>query len=416
VPERQRRMEEIVADSLASFRVVVVTGPRQAGKTTLVRRVLGGGGSLARLDDEATLQAAIADPEGFVAYGDAPRAIDEVQRGGDALVRAVKAAVDADSSPGQFLLNGSADFLTVPTLSESLAGRAVFHELWPFTQGEIEGTRDGLLAAAFADSDRLLDIDSPLGSDDYLERICVGGYPEVMSLPARSRRAWFRNYIRTVTQRDITELTGARRAQQLPRLLGLLAANTAGELVATRIHADSGLGSRDTTDDYIGYLQMTYLAHLVPAWSRNLTRKITRHPKVHITDSGLAAHMLGKDPASLRRPDDPARGALVETFVVDELLRQTGFLEEPEVRLHHLRDRDGAEVDIIAEASDGRVVALEVKASRSVNQADARWLAWLRDKISDDFVCGIVLHTGDRAYRLGDRLLAVPMAALWLAD
>lgn len=416
MPERRRRLEEIVADSLASFRVVVLTGPRQAGKTTLVRRVLAGEGSLARLDDEATLQAAIADPEGFVTYGDAPRAIDEVQRGGDALVRAVKAAVDADSSPGQFLLNGSADFLTVPALSESLAGRAVFHELWPFTQGEIEGTGDGFLATAFADPDRLLDIDSPLQPDDYLERICVGGYPEVMPLDARARRAWFRNYIRTVTQRDITELTGARRAQQLPRLLGLLAANTARELVATRIHADSGLGSRDTTDDYIGYLQMTYLAHLVPAWSRNLTRKITRHPKVHIADSGLAAHMLGKDPASLRRPDDPARGPLVETFVVDELLRQTGFLDEPEVRLHHLRDRDGAEVDVVAEASDGRLVALEVKASRSVNQADAKWLAWLRDKTPDDFVCGIVLHTGDRAFRLGDRLLAVPVAALWLTD
>ncbi len=414
--ERSRRLEKIVTDSLASFRIVVVTGPRQAGKTTLVRRVLDGKGSLARLDDDATRQAAMADPEGFVSFGATPRAIDEVQLGGDALVRAVKAVVDTDTSPGQFLLNGSADFLTVPTLSESLAGRAVFHDLWPFSQGEIEGTGDGLLAAAFADPDRLIDVDSPLAPDEYLERICMGGYPEVVSLNARTRRVWFRNYVRTVTQRDITELTGARRAQQLPRLLSLLAANTAGELVATRIHADSGLGSRDTTDDYIGYLQMTYLVHLLPAWSRNLTRKITRHPKVHIADSGLAAHLLGKDPGALRRPTDPGRGPLVETFVVDELVRQSSFLDEPEVRLHHLRDRDGAELDVVAEASDGRVVAFEVKASRSVNQADAKWLAWLRDKIPDDFVCGIVFHTGDRAFRLGDRLLALPIAALWLSD
>lgn len=414
--QRERRLEDHVVAALESFRVVVVTGPRQAGKTTLVRRVLDDAGSFSRLDDEATRQAALADPDRFASHGNLPRAIDEVQLGGDALIRAIKATVDDDPTPGQFLLNGSADFLTVPNLSESLAGRAAFLDLWPFTQGEIEGTPDGFLATTFSNPDALLDIDSAVEPDEYLERLCIGGYPEAVALNARARRTWFRNYVRTVTQRDITELTGARRAQQLPRLLGLLAANTAGELVTTRIHADSGLGSRDTTDDYIGYLQMTYLAHVVPAWSRNLTRKITRHPKVHIADAGLAAHLLGKDPAALRRPDDPARGQLVETFVVNELLRQTSVLDEPDVGLHHLRDRDGAEIDIVAEAADGRVVAIEVKAARSVNRADAKWLGWLRDKIPNDFVCGIVLHTGDRPFRLGDRLLAIPIAALWLAE
>lgn len=414
--QRERRLEDHVVAALESFRVVVVTGPRQAGKTTLVRRVLDDAGSFSRLDDEATRQAALADPDRFASHGNLPRAIDEVQLGGDALIRAIKATVDDDPTPGQFLLNGSADFLTVPNLSESLAGRAAFLDLWPFTQGEIEGTPDGFLATTFSNPDALLDIDSAVEPDEYLERLCIGGYPEAVALDARARRTWFRNYVRTVTQRDITELTGARRAQQLPRLLGLLAANTAGELVTTRIHADSGLGSRDTTDDYIGYLQMTYLAHVVPAWSRNLTRKITRHPKVHIADAGLAAHLLGKDPAALRRPDDPARGQLVESFVVNELLRQTSVLDEPDVGLHHLRDRDGAEIDIVAEAADGRVVAIEVKAARSVNQADAKWLGWLRDKIPNDFVCGIVLHTGDRPFRLGDRLLAIPIAALWLAE
>lgn len=142
--ERPRRLERIIDDALRSFRVVVVTGPRQAGKTTLVQRTLRGRGSFSRLDDEATLQAALADPVGFATFGDTPRAFDAIQRGGDRLVRAIKGVVDQCGEREQFLLNGSADFLTVPTISESLAGRAVFLELWPFTQGELDGSPDGI--------------------------------------------------------------------------------------------------------------------------------------------------------------------------------------------------------------------------------------------------------------------------------
>lgn len=151
---------------------------------------------------------------------------------------------------------------------------------------------------------------------------------------------------------------------------------------------------------------------LLRAWSRNLTRKITRRPKVHVTDTGLGAHLLGKTPQGLARPTDPARGQLLESFVFNELHRQTTWSTE-EIRLHHLRDRDGAEIDLIAEATDGRFVAIDVKSAAAVNRSDTRWLRWLRNKTSDDFVCGVVLHTGARAYRLGDRLLALPVSTLW---
>jgi hypothetical protein len=106
------------------------------------------------------------------------------------------------------------------------------------------------------------------------------------------------------------------------------------------------------------------------------TRKITRHPKIHLIDTGLAAQILGKDPAALARPTDPARGPLIETFVFNELHRQTTWLDD-EIRFHHLRDRDGAEIDLVAESADGRIVAIEVKAAPSATAADARWLAWL---------------------------------------
>ena len=204
------------------------------------------------------------------------------------------------------------------------------------------------------------------------------------------------------------------QVRELPKLLGLLAARTAGELVVASVHRAADLGGRNTTEAYLGYLEMTYLVLLLPAWSRNLSSKVAHRPKVHITDSGLAAHLLGKSPESLARPTDPARGPLLESFVANEMHRQASWLDE-EVRLHHFRDRGGAEVDIIAEAADGRFVAVEVKSAPLVDRRDARHLEWVRNRAPDDFVCGVVLHTGDRAYRLGDRLLALPISRLWTA-
>lgn len=392
---------------------MVITGPRQAGKTTLVRRTLGESGTFARLDHEETLRAALNDPAGFSAYGETPRAFDEVQRAGEPLIRAIKTIVDDDPSRGQFLLNGSADFLTVPTISESLTGRAAFLELWPLTQGELHAAPEGFLEAAFSDPDSLLR-DRPAAPKpvDYLHRVCTGGFPEAAAMAPRDRRMWFRDYVRTVTQRDIKDLTGARRVRELPKLLALLAARTANELSMANLHRAAGLGSRNTTESYVGYLQMTYLVLLLPSWSRNLSSKVAHRPKVHITDSGLAAHLLGKSPESLARPTDAARGQLLESFVANELHRQASWLDD-EVRLHHFRDRGGAEVDIVAEAADGRFVALEVKSAPQVDRRDARHLEWLRRAAPDDFVCGVVLHTGERSYRLGDRLLALPISHLW---
>ena len=416
-----RRIEPVLRRALGVFRVVVLQGPRQSGKTTLSRRILGGGTFLS-LDDPALLPLALDDPTGFVAGRSRPVVIDEVQRGGDDLVRAIKLAVDADPSPGAFLLTSSTSFLTVPVLSESLAGRAVFLHLAPFSEVEIEGAADGLLArlvdppqhdaAASSHSDLLREPPSAMTRRRYAERICRGGYPEATRLNDDDRRLWFSAYLHTAVTRDVVELTGARRSTELHRLLRSVAARTAGELVMQDLHRDLEFGSIDTTADYLSHLEMTHLVTRLPGWATGAATRAKRRPKVHVADTGLAAAMLGLTAESLSDPGTEGRGPLHETFAVNELRRQATAVA-PDLRFCHYRDSRGREVDLLIERPDGRIIALEVKAGATARPADAKWLAWLRDLIGDRFEVGLVLYGGPHPLRLSDRILALPLSYLW---
>ena len=182
--------------------------------------------------------------------------------------------------------------------------------MYPFSQGEIEGRREVFLERLVRDADA-----SPPGQDSdlapggYMERVCIGGFPEVQALPPQARNMWFRSYIDTVTLRDVVALTGARRADELPRLLRVLAARTANELVVSKVHNEIGLGSILTTSDYLAHLHMTHLVHDMRPWSRNLTSRAKRRPKIYITDTGLAASLMYISPDRLSEPTHPGRGS-----------------------------------------------------------------------------------------------------------
>lgn len=398
-------------DTVAARRVTVVTGPRQSGKTTLVRTQLANG-TLRSLDDQGTLDAALADPVGFLALGGRPLAVDEVQRAGEPLVRAIKLNVDRDPSPGQFILTGSSNFLTVPTISESLAGRAGFVEVWPFTQGEISGIPDRFVDQVLTGPEAFATYQpSGVSRRDLLKRICVGGYPEVQRLPTRDRSGWFRDYVMTTIQRDVVQVSGIRKVPELTQLLRLFAARTGCELVMQSVVDDAPL-ERQAVYDHRAWLETIYLITTLPAWSRNLTRRVKRRPKIFLTDPGLAAWLLGKTQAALEDPTDPATGQLVETFVFAELRRQLTWAEA-DATMFHWQDRAGAEVDIILEATDGRVVGIEVKSGQTPKPEWFRWLAQMRDTIGDKFKVGVALYAGDQVLPFGDRLLAVPISALW---
>ena len=418
----ERRLEPALCRALGSFRVVVLQGPRQSGKTTLVRRIANSG-TFISLDDPVQLSLALDDPIGFIADRRPPVVIDEIQRGGDELVRAIKLAVDADSSPGKFLLTGSADFLTVPVLSESLAGRAVFFNLSPFSEVELRAGPDGLLnrlcgdgrleaSVAAAVSELLEAPPSVLTRMDYAQLICRGGYPEVIGLSHAERVRWFESYILTSVTRDIVEVTGARRSTELPRLLQAVAARTAGELVLADLHRDLGFGRVETTADYLAHLEMSHLVLRLPGWASSMATRAKRRAKVLVTDSGLAAATLGVDARHLSDPVESSRGPLHETYAINELRRQAATLDEP-LRFCHFRDAQGREIDLLIERPNGGLVAVEVKAGATVRPADARWLGWMRDLMGERFEIGVVLYTGRSPLRFSDRIVALPMSYLW---
>lgn len=401
-------------DRAGAFRVVIVNGPRQSGKTTMLRLFEErAGGSFRSLDDATTLQTAHDDPTGFAHYGALPRVIDEVQRGGNELVLAIKYVVDRANDKGQFILAGSSRFLTVPTLSESLAGRAVFVDLWPLAAAErlgAPGDACDLLFAGRASFDGAAE--SRWTRADYLNLFCAGGYPEVLGIsnPAL-RQGWFEGYLSTVVLRDVASFAHIQHGDLVPRLLGMLASRAGGQTVISNLAKDLQL-NHATARNYLSYLDTVFLTGRLPPWSSNLNAKLVKTPKVFPTDSGLAAHLLQVDAEALAAPGNATAGVLTETFVFAELTRLLAASDSG-ASMYFYRDRDGREVDFVLEKRNGQVVGIEVKASATVGTEDFRHLRWLADRLGDRFAGGYVLYLGSATVPFGERFVALPVSALW---
>lgn len=417
MPYVRRHLEEALDRSLDAARVVVLHGARQSGKTTLARRIARQrGGSYVTLDADASRRAALDDPIAYLSALSKPAVIDEVQLGGDRVVRAVKRIVDDSDARGGFLLTGSTDFLSVPTISESLAGRARILRLHPFSEAELAGCRqldlDGWLDAC--------SIEPPPQAADragYMARVCRGGFPEAVALAPSERPRWHRSYLETVVRRDITELGDIRRGEALVELVRWLAANSPGELNVQAACQQLGI-DRSTFNRYLAWLRTVFMIRTVPAWSRKHAPRITRRPKLYFADTGTAAALLGIDADALASPTSTVSGPLLETFVLNELARQA--IETLEVRLHHVRHYDGHEVDILVERSDGAVAAIEAKTTGSPSDSHLKPLRTLRDRLDRSapgtFRIGVLLHTGPYCHRIGDRLWLAPINVLWSAD
>ncbi|MDE2761747.1 MAG: ATP-binding protein [Gemmatimonadota bacterium] len=405
-----RPLANVLRDALADTPVVCLAGPRQSGKSTLVRAMLPERPYFS-LDHGPYLTAARSDPAGFVAALPREATIDEVQRAPE-LLPAIKLSVDRDRRPGRFVLTGSANLLVLPTVTESLAGRMEVARLLPLSEAEKERRRGLFLADLLAGSvaPALRPGVYPPDPADLARRLVAGGYPEPLTRsPARARQ-WHRQYVRSIVDRDVLDVGRVRDADGVARLLSLLAVRNGEPLNTAGLSRELGL-HRSTVREYVAVLERLFLVRRLPAWHRNVGRRLVRMPKLHVMDSGLAATLAGLAPGDWieRRA---RMGHLLEAFAVQQLTTLAGWTD-PDIRFWHYRDRDGREVDLVMTLG-ARTWGIEVKATSTPGRSAGRGMARLAALCRDDFEGGIVLYNGRDILPLaGDGTLAVPLGELW---
>jgi uncharacterized protein len=397
--------------ALSDTPAVMLVGPRQAGKSTLVQS-LAGGPHPARylsLDDLGTLDAARRDPVGLIESAGGPLIIDEIQRAPELLLP-IKAAIDRDRRPGRFILTGSAQVMLLPKVSESLAGRIEVHTLWPFSQAEIEGV-PGQIVELLLDGSSQPNPAPASTREDLIERIVRGGFPEAVAREDDRREEWLASYLAVIVQRDLRDLANIERLAEVPAVLASLASRVRAPLNKTDVSSSVGI-PRTSLDRYLTLLEHVFLLYRLPAWHSNRIKQITKAPKLLISDSALLTHLLRTDRGRLS-DEHTLLGTVLECFVGMELAKQLSATRT-RASLLHMRTATGAEVDFVLEGADSRLAGIEVKASATVRHEDFKHLTTMRDRIGKErFVRGVVLYTGSERLPFGDRLEAWPLTTLW---
>ena len=394
---------------MADTPVVCVLGPRQSGKTTLVRQMFPER-PFVSMDILTDLQVASMDPDGFVARFPDSVTIDEIQRAPE-LLPAIKHAVDQDRRPGQFLLTGSANLLLARSVTESLAGRMEIVELQPLTEAE-KSRNSGNFVRDLLNGNLKprIQAEKPVIESTLADRLVAGGYPEPLTRTPRRTRRWHREYVRSIIERDVPDVARVNDAHELARLLELLALRTGQLLNISNLAMDLGM-HRNTAERYIAILERLYLVRRVAAWNTSATKRLIKSPKIHLIDSGLTA-TLSELKAEDWYNNRLRMGHLLESFVVQQLIAQAAWTD-PDLRIWHYRDKDRVEVDAVI--TQGRKSwGFKVKAASRLIAKDSSALSQFADRCGGNFKQGILFYDGQDILPLADRrLLAVPLKELW---
>ena len=402
-----RFIERRAKEALADTPVVLIVGPRRAGKTTLARKMAEEGRTYITLDDRTVLDAALSDPNGFIRGLD--RAIiDEIQRAPELLL-AIKRSVDEDRRPGRFLLTGSANVMTLPRVADSLAGRIETIRMLPLARAEIAGTAPTFLERLF--EGRLEGERQAVIGDDLVRLALLGGFPEAIERESeRRRQAWARSYLTSVLTRDLRDIAEIERLAELPKFVRLLA-EYSGRLVNYSQFGSEIDVSHKTGQRYFALLEQVFLVSTLQPWYTNALKRIAKTPKLHFLDSGLLAAVRGLSFDRVRA-DRSELGALLESFVFSEVLKLM-TASDLQLAVYHFRDREMREVDIVLERDDGRIAGIEVKAAATVTSRDFAGLRTLAEACKERFASGVVLYDSADFVPFGDNLAAAPLSCLW---
>ena len=389
-------------------RVALLSGPRQCGKTTLAKQLVSPDVQYLTLDDLTLREAATRDPQGFIQHKHATLIIDEIQRVPSLLI-AIKKNVDEDTRPGQYLLTGSANIQSIPSVQESLAGRITKIQLRTLSQGEIQGTQPTFLEHAFNQNFQYSY--KPATRDDVIRMAARGGFPEAIHLQERDQRKWHLDYVEALLERDLKDIAHIQKHDAMGRLVEILAAWSSKYMDIAAICSGLSL-RRETLESYINALESLYLVERIPAWRKTDYDRVGKKPKLFMADSGLTFSLLSWNLEQIRYQSDPL-GKLIETFAFNEISTQVDIHSET-YELFHYRDREKREIDFIVERKDQSLLGIEVKSASVVTKKDFKNMIWFKNNIPKNktFV-GIIIYTGDFPVSFGDDLWAIPFPMIW---
>jgi predicted AAA+ superfamily ATPase len=409
---RPRLVDPLLDVVLAQVSAVMVQGPRACGKTTTASQRAE---TVVQLNAEVQAAAFVADPDVALRDLAEPVLLDEWQDV-PGVFGAARRAVDDDPRPNRFYLAGS-----VLAEEENAAwpgtGRFLHLPMYPMTIREHSGDVGAkTFLDKLADGDELIVPGEPPDLRGYLDLALRGGFPvAALLLDGHARRMWLRSYLADLFTHDVESLEAPRTRRRDPALLQryfeAYALNSAGAAEHKTIFDAAGI-AKTTAIAYDDLLARLFVVDEMPAWATNRLKRLVRAPKRYVIDAALIGAALRVDAAGVLADGD-LLGRVIDTFVVSQLRPET-VVAQHEPRLYHLRTEQGRhEIDVIAELGGGRVIGIEIKAKAAPKSDDAKHLTWLRDELGDRFVAGVVFHTGPQVYGLGERIAAVPIAALW---